>query len=88
MTIAQELYQRLRAEYLEMPGLALRAEQIHRLCGNDRAQCDAALAALVREQFLFLRADGQYVRPTGERASHCRTANATIRPSNALGRAS
>jgi len=43
------LLQRVRAEYLEMPGLKLTAPQARRLWGLDCATCDAALAALVDE---------------------------------------
>jgi hypothetical protein len=35
MTI-QNVRNRLRAEYMEMPGLRLKAEQVQRLCGIDQ----------------------------------------------------
>ena len=41
------LLQRIRAEYLEMPGLNLTAAQAQRLWGLDGATCDMVLAALV-----------------------------------------
>jgi hypothetical protein len=31
--VDQRVLERLRAEYLEMPGLKLRIEQVQRLCG-------------------------------------------------------
>ena len=34
-TVAPQIIQRIRAEYLEMPGLSLRPEQVQRLCGVD-----------------------------------------------------
>ena len=55
---------RLRSEFLEMPGLRLTAEQAHRFCGVERAACSLALDALVEERFLSARPDGSYVRAT------------------------
>ena len=54
--------ERIRAEYLEMPGLNLTLRQMQRLCGIDRATCAAVLDALVETRFLHVRADGTYVR--------------------------
>ena len=54
--------QRIRAEYIEMPGLSLRPEQVQRLCGVDRALCVNVLDALVESGFLSLRPDGAYGR--------------------------
>jgi hypothetical protein len=53
---------RVRAEYLEMPGLRLTAEQTGRLCGVERALCQNVLDALVVEKFLCMTSDGQYAR--------------------------
>jgi hypothetical protein len=36
---------RLRAEYLDMPGLRLTREQVQRLCGLERTTCQSALDA-------------------------------------------
>ena len=55
---------RIRAEYLEMPGLRLTMEQARRLWGVDSELCQLALDALVEERFLCVRADGTYVRAT------------------------
>ena len=70
--------ERLRAEFLEMPGLRLTAEQIHRLCGVERADCVMALDALVEENFLSAKPDGTYVRTTEGHPSRRRPARATI----------
>jgi hypothetical protein len=43
---------RVRAEYLETPGLRLTPEQTGRLCGVERALCQRVLDALVVEKFL------------------------------------
>ena len=56
------MLERIRAEYLEMPGLNLTLRQMQRLCGIDRAPCLAVLDALVEAKFLHVRPDGTYVR--------------------------
>jgi len=53
---------RLRAEYLEMPGLRLTLEQAQRLCGVERSLCKKLLDALVDAKFLCIKADGAYAR--------------------------
>ena len=60
----QAILERLRAEFLEMPGLRLTAEQVHRLCGVEKKTCRAALDALVDEKFLCAKSDGTYARLT------------------------
>jgi hypothetical protein len=47
-----ELLRRIRAEYLDMPGLRLTAPQAQRLFGLDSETWDAALAALLDAKFL------------------------------------
>lgn len=60
----QRVLERLRAEYLEMPGLKLTIEQVQRLCGIEPAMCKPVLDALVKVRFLRLNSDGTYVRST------------------------
>ena len=68
--IATDIVVRIRAEYLEMPGLRLTVEQIMRLCGLERDACARVLDALVRAKFLCVKSDGSYARLTdGELAS-------------------
>jgi hypothetical protein len=55
---------RIRAEYLEMPGLRLTLEQVQRLCGVEQTLCQAVLDALVDAKFLCLKSDGAYARLT------------------------
>lgn len=62
--IDQRVLERLRAEYLEMPGMKLRIEQIQRLCGIEHTMCKLVLDALVKANFLCIRTDGTYVRLT------------------------
>jgi hypothetical protein len=56
------LIKRIRAEYLEMPGLQLTLEQAQRLCGVERALCKMVLDALVAEKFLHVKADEAFAR--------------------------
>jgi hypothetical protein len=58
----EQILERLRAEYLEMPCMRLSLEQVQRLCGIERSMCKAALDALVEAKFLYVRSDGSYVR--------------------------
>jgi hypothetical protein len=46
------LLERLRAEFLEMPGLRLTPAQVQRLCGIDPGMCQSLLDALVAATFL------------------------------------
>lgn len=51
-------------EFLEMPGLHLTLEQVHRLCGIERTMCQMVLDLLVDEKFLRVKSDGHYARLT------------------------
>ena len=55
---------RLRAEFLEMPGLCLTRDQVQRLCGVERTMCQMVLDLLVDEKFLRVKSDGHYARLT------------------------
>jgi hypothetical protein len=72
----QAILERLRAEFLEMPGLRLTAEQVHRLCGVEQTTCRAVLDALVSEKFLCTKSDGTYARLTEGDVWGSRQANA------------
>jgi hypothetical protein len=69
--------ERMRAEYLEMPGLRLTLEQAQRLCGVERALCKAILDALVHAKFLCLKADGAYARLSDGEMRHPRAGKTT-----------
>jgi hypothetical protein len=56
------LLSRIRAEYLEMPGLRLTVPQAELLCGGEAPTCKEALDLLVEERFLYRKADGTYTR--------------------------
>jgi hypothetical protein len=59
-----DVVDRLRAEYLEMPGLHLTPNEIERLCRIERTICQAVLDSLVRDRFLTATSDGTYRRAT------------------------
>ena len=54
--------ERIRAEYLEMPGLHLTMRQAKRLWGLDELTCAAAFAALEQEKFLRRTGAEAYAR--------------------------
>jgi hypothetical protein len=58
-----ELLCRIRAEYLEMPGLRLTAPQARCLFGLDSETLDAVLAALVDAKFLSQTHNGMFAMP-------------------------
>ena len=74
----QNTIERLRAEFLEMPGLRLTLTQIHRFCGLERSVCSAALDTLVEERFLCANADGTYARLTDGDVGRPRPAKARL----------
>ena len=61
----QEVVRRIRAEFLEMPGLRLTQEQARRLWRLDETACTAVLGALVDARFLSRTRDGAFVRAEG-----------------------
>ena len=58
----QQAFERIRAEYLEMPGMRLTAAQVQRLSGVDSSTCAVVLEDLVLAQFLHMGLDGSYAR--------------------------
>ena len=58
----EDLLQRVRGEYFEMPGLRLTSAQASRLWGLDTATCQRLLRTLVESQFLARTPDGRYRR--------------------------
>lgn len=54
--------ERVKAEYLEMPGLQLTRSQAARLWTFDQAFCEAVLSALVEERFLMCTRSASFVR--------------------------
>jgi len=58
MRTTEDVLNRLRAEYLEMPGLRLKPAQVQRLCGVERMICQMVLDVLVDEKCLCAKLDG------------------------------
>jgi hypothetical protein len=54
------LVNRIKAEYMELPGLQLTPWQAQRLWGLDQVQCDAILEVLVETSFLRKTRNGAY----------------------------
>ena len=59
----EEVIRRVRAEYLEMPGLQLTVAQAARLWHLDPVACEALLATLVQSRFLIKTRSEAYARP-------------------------
>ena len=59
-----EMVQRVRGQFLEMPGLQLTARQIEQLCGVEADVCRAVLNRLVEAKFLRLKRNSTYARPS------------------------
>jgi hypothetical protein len=57
-----DLVRRVKAEYLEMPGLRLTAVQARRFWSLDDRTCSAVLAALIADHFLARTETGSYRR--------------------------
>ena len=63
----EQLMARIRAEFLEMPGLHLTLAQARRLWHVDESACRAALDELVQAKFLTRHANGAFTRHVGHR---------------------
>jgi hypothetical protein len=61
----QQLVERVRADFLEMPGLRLTLPQAARLWGIDLMSCEAVVDALVKREFLQRSATGAIARADG-----------------------
>ena len=76
MTTLDDVVTRLRAEFLEMPGLRLTSGQVERLCGVEKTLCQPGLDVLVEMKFLSVKSDGVYARATDGAVSPPRMARA------------
>ena len=76
--------ERVRAEFLEMPGLRLTVAQAQRLFGVEPSICQAVLDTLVSLKVLRLTSTGHYVRVTdGDTMARWRPAKADVRTERA-----
>lgn len=62
MGVREDVLFRVRAEYLEMPGLRLSAAQAQRLSGLDSTTSTMVLEVLEQLKFLRRMQDGSFVR--------------------------
>jgi hypothetical protein len=56
------LLDRVKREFLEMPGLRLTEMQARRLWGLDAPSCTALMDALIETRFLFRTREGAFMR--------------------------
>jgi hypothetical protein len=68
-------FERIRAEFSEMPGMRLTPDQVERLSGVDRAVCQCVLDDLVRAKFLSRLPNGSY----GRRSEMSRSESVPVR---------
>ena len=61
--IEDALMQRVRSEFLEMPGLQLSVPQACRLWGLDATTCGVVMEQLVQTKFLYRTRAGGFARP-------------------------
>jgi hypothetical protein len=61
--IEDDLMQRVRSEFLEMPGLQLSVPQACRLWGLDASICGELMEQLVKTKFLYRTRAGGFARP-------------------------
>jgi endonuclease III len=80
MRTIEDVLTRLRAEFLEMPDLRLKSEQVQRLCGVERTMCQMVLDVLVEEEFLCVKLDGHYARLTDGHHPHPAKADLKTEP--------
>jgi hypothetical protein len=81
--VIDELLQRVRSEYLEMPGLRLTLPQAARFWSLDHRTCERLLNGLVNARFLVLTSDGLYTR-AGSPREHTSRPRSDLLPSITL----
>jgi hypothetical protein len=60
--LLQDALDRIRGEFLEMPGLRLTDRQAQKLLGLDAELCATLIAELMEARFLFRTRDGSFMR--------------------------
>lgn len=78
MRTTQDIALRIRAEYVEMPGMSLTLHQVQRLCGVEPSLCKMALDSLVAAKFLHVKAGGAYARLTDGELARARPLKADL----------
>jgi hypothetical protein len=80
MMVNEQVLARIRAEFIEMPGMRLTPAQVQRLCGVDGTLCQQVLDVLVQTKFLCVKTNGAYARWTdGAAAPRPQPAKAKLR---------
>jgi hypothetical protein len=72
----EQAFNRIRAEYVEMPGMQLTPEQVERLSGVNCSVCRLVLDDLVRAHFLVIGRDGTYAKGSDPNRSNLRARTA------------
>ena len=70
MRMIEDVLNHLRAEYMEMPRLRLKARQVQRLCGIEPTMHQQVLDCLVNGRFLCAKSDRHYARLTDGHHPH------------------
>jgi hypothetical protein len=78
MSTFDDMRSRVRSEFLEMPGMRLKPDQVQRLCGLEQTMCDLVLESLMDAQFLYQTSEGAYARLTDGELFRPRAAHAHI----------
>ena len=78
MTTSDDVVNRLRAEFLEMPGLRLTSGQVQRLCGVERRSASWGSIRSWEAKFLYVKSDGVYARTTEGDVCRPRMARAVL----------
>lgn len=78
-SLSDQMLQRIRGEFLEMPGLQLTRPQARRLWGLEEDECGQFLEFLVETGFLCRRGRDSYARLTDGRVELPRPRMATAR---------
>jgi hypothetical protein len=76
---SESLLERIRGEYLEMPGLCLTPSQACRLWRMSAPDCEAVLSRLIEEGFLLRTEHGAFVSATTFRGSYAGLARRPVR---------
>ncbi|HZT76103.1 MAG TPA: hypothetical protein VFA27_05560 [Vicinamibacterales bacterium] len=76
----EQILERIRGEFLEMPGLTLTSPQAKRLLGLDEHMCHRLLDRLVEVRFLRRTFTGAYVRLTDDAGPSRLDAKTFVRP--------
>jgi hypothetical protein len=83
-SLLDSLLERIRTEYLDMPGWCLTLEQMQRLSSVERMLCKRVLDALVDANLLCVNSDGTYARLTDGEISRPRAAKSDLTPDPAV----